>query len=67
MWSCFYTVLRQPCLFTRRSTYRLITGEDLSEKERKKLQQEQMREWIKQQLQEKNRESAAEAYAEQWV
>lgn len=47
------------------SGLQLFQGEDLSEKERKKLQQEQMREWIKQQLQEKNRESAAEAYAEQ--
>jgi len=39
-------------------------GEDLSAKERKKLQQEQMREWIKQQLNEKNREKDAEKYAD---
>lgn len=47
------------------SGLQLFQGEDLSAKERKKLQQEQMREWIKQQLEEKNREKAAERYAEQ--
>lgn len=46
------------------SSLQLFQGEDLSAKERKKLQQEQMREWIKQQLQEKNREKEAERYAE---
>ena len=39
-------------------------GEDLSAKDRKKLQQEQMREWIKQQMQEKSREKEAEMYAD---
>lgn len=47
------------------SGLQLFQGEDLSAKDRKKLQQEQMREWIKQQLEEKNREKAAERYAEQ--
>ena len=41
-----------------------FSGEDLSAPERKKLQQEQMREWIKQQLQEKERESEASKHAE---
>ena len=41
-----------------------VLGEDLSAPERKKLQQEQMREWIKQQLSEKNREKEAARHAE---
>jgi len=46
------------------SGLQLFQGEDLSAKERKKLQQEQMREWIKQQLSEKNREKEAAMHAE---
>jgi len=46
------------------SGLQLFQGEDLSAKERKKLQQEQMREWIKQQLSEKNREKEASMHAE---
>jgi len=46
------------------SGLQLFQGEDLSAPERKKLQQEQMREWIKQQLNEKNREQEAARHAE---
>ena len=60
----FSIIFKAVILRNVNSNLNVISGEDLSAKERKKLQQEQMREWIKQQLNEKNREKDAEKYAD---
>ncbi|EDO49672.1 predicted protein [Nematostella vectensis] len=46
------------------SSLQKFVGEDLNSKSRRKLQEEQMREWVKQQSNEKNQDKANQSYAD---